>query len=96
MDKLQAHFKSWIEHPESDGVFGPGKAALLRFPRRDVASLHGERWLQFLSAGTRRYPFPADVARALERGVYAPPEAAPRDQAEAWITATRSWIRRIT
>jgi hypothetical protein len=72
------------------------RSALFRFSRSEVASLHGEGWLRFLSAKARRHPFPAEVAAALERGVYAPASETAAGEGEAWISATRGWIRRNT
>ncbi len=72
------------------------RVALLRFPRRQVASLHGEGWTSFLAGSARRTGFPDDVARALEACLYGPcaPEA-DRDAGDAWIAATGAWIRRV-
>ena len=77
------------------------RVALLRFPRRDVASLHGEGWTSFLRAGANRVGFPADVARALEERLYQPAHPdrparlGDRAAADAWIAAAGAWIRRV-
>jgi hypothetical protein len=72
------------------------RVALLRFPRRDVASLYGEQWLGFLSTSAPRTHFPAEVLHALERCLYGEPRAEDSEAAEAWITATGAWIRRTS
>jgi hypothetical protein len=72
------------------------RVALLRFPRRDVASLYGEQWLGFLSTSAPHTRFPAEVLHGLERCLYGEPRAEDSEAAEAWITATGAWIRRIS
>jgi hypothetical protein len=72
------------------------RVALLRFPRPDVASLHGDARLGFLSASSRRADFPAEVVHSLERCLYGPATAEDAAAGQAWIDAAGRWIRRIT
>jgi len=72
------------------------RVALARFPREEVAALHGARWLEFLERSGRG-GFPRDVAEALEAALYrrAQPDASEargREQAERWLGAVRRWI----
>lgn len=72
------------------------RVALKHFPRRDVASLYGEGWLDFLRENSRRAQFPAEVLHALEHCLYGRPDSVDRATGEAWLDATGSWIRRVT
>jgi hypothetical protein len=67
--------------------------ALARFPREEVAALHGARWLEFLERSARG-GFPRDVAEALEAALYRQPPlgASEREQAQRWLGAVRRWI----
>ncbi len=68
------------------------RVALARFPRHEVASLHGEPWARFVSSTARSPELTARMIAELELALYATPEAVPHEEAERWIGATRSWI----
>lgn len=69
------------------------RVAITRFPRRDVASLHGAEWTEFLLGASRARGMTEDVASELSLVVYAGPRAAPAEpRVEEWISATRNWI----
>ena len=73
------------------------RVALSHFERGEVAALHGNAWFEFLSEAGRNKGFPPELASGLERSVYAGPDRAPdRQQASAWITATRRWIGAVS
>jgi len=72
------------------------RVALFRFPRRDVAALHGNDWLRFLADESRSNAFPADVVFGLERSLYAKHTDPDEVDGEVWIAATSGWIRRMT
>ena len=71
--------------------------ALTRFPRQEVAALHGARWLEFLEQSGRK-GFPRDVAEALESALYRPHEpggaegSPAEDAGPRWLGAVRRWI----
>jgi uncharacterized protein with von Willebrand factor type A (vWA) domain len=72
------------------------RVALARFPREQVAALHGERWRELL-ARSRREGLPQDVAEALEAALYRPREqdAAPSGSEDAglrWLGAVRRFV----
>ena len=71
------------------------RLALVRFPRDEVASLHGGGRAAFLER-SRRAGFPSDVFASLECAVYAGPGDLPSPDAEVWIGAARRWIGRRT
>jgi hypothetical protein len=66
-------------------------AALLAFPQRDAAGLHGGEWIEFLdrAGGARRRFEP--LREALTVAPYAPPAACP--DAAPLIRAARDWLR---
>lgn len=73
------------------------RVALARFPRREVASLHGAEWVEFLSRSSARTRFPSEVVEAMERAVFAPAcEEHPPEDTAAWGAAAREWIRRMS
>ena len=73
------------------------RVALARFPRNEVASLHGATWIDFLNRASARTGFPSEVVEAMERTVFAPPfEESPREDTAAWGAAARAWIRRTS
>ena len=70
------------------------RVAIARFPRRDVASLHGSDWSRFLVRTSGDRGLTLEMLHDLSLAVYAGPSAeleAPR--VEAWTTAARNWIR---
>jgi len=76
------------------------RVALARFPRNEVASLHGAFWVDFLSRASERTGFPSEVVEAMERAIFAPPrqDHPPEDTEDtaAWGAAARAWIRRTS
>jgi len=73
------------------------RVAIARFPRRDVASLYGEDWLQFLSRTSGRKNLPREPMLSLMQAVYAAPGAnASGSLTHHWIGAVRHWIRENT
>ena len=73
------------------------RVALARFPRNEVASLHGAFWVDFLSRASARTGFPAEVVEAMERAVFAPLRREnPSEDTAAWGAAARAWIRRTS
>jgi hypothetical protein len=71
------------------------RVALARFPREDVAALHGAERLAFLERAAKS-GFPREVGLELESALYRRPDegAAARGEAEVlrWIGAVRRWI----
>lgn len=67
------------------------RAALARFPRREVAGLTGREWLDFLAAHGGGAGFAAPEAAPLVRAPYAPRIGA--DEAERIIGLCERWIR---
>ncbi len=72
------------------------RVALVRFPDDQVAALHGNAWIDFLSRTSERPETMVAVADGLEHSLYAPPEPVEHAQGDSWIEASRSWIRRNT
>ena len=71
------------------------RIALARFPRRDVASLHGSEWTEFFWRTSRRPELGERIAPAmaeLENALYAPPDGLQPEAPERWCDAARSWI----
>ena len=66
------------------------RAALARFPRREVAGLTGRDWLDFLTASGGGAGFTAPEAAPLVRAPYAPRIGA--DEAERIIGLCERWI----
>ena len=68
------------------------RVALARFPRRQVAALSGEAWLQFLDAQAKISGFRSGPGRVLATGPYAPHCTLQRADllvlARCWIRAT--------
>jgi len=70
------------------------RVAIARFPRRDVASLHGRDWSRFLVRTSGDRGLKVEIVHDLSLAVYAGPSAEPEaSRVEAWTTAARSWIR---
>ncbi|MCL6416445.1 DUF4381 domain-containing protein [Aestuariirhabdus sp. Z084] len=69
--------------------------ALQAFPRAQVASLSGERWLEFLDAQYPGPPFCGDLGRLMLTLDYAPPSHQTIDaqQARQLSEMARHWIR---
>lgn len=72
------------------------RVALARFARAAVAGLHGAEWLGFLAENAPAGGFPPEVGASIERAVYADPRANSRRDGDAWIAASREWIRRVS
>jgi len=70
------------------------RVALVRFPRREVASLYGAGRLGFLTGCRSHWGFPADALAEMEEALYGQAEPASASHPGAWIAATREWIRR--
>jgi hypothetical protein len=75
------------------------RVALARFPREEVAALHGAERLAFLERAAQS-GFPREVGEALESSLYRRPVDAggARDDAEVarWLGAVRRWIGAAT
>lgn len=70
------------------------RVALVRFARQEVASLHGAGRHSFLTRAQGRFEFPADALGSLEEALYGHPEQVGAGDPQAWISASRAWIRR--
>jgi hypothetical protein len=75
------------------------RVALYIAPRERVASLSGEKWLDFLNGRVRHSVFTEGAARLLIDIPYAPlaPEAGGGEELDAWtelVGCARSWVRR--
>jgi hypothetical protein len=72
------------------------RVALAAFPRTDVASLTGQRWISWLHQTGCDAVFPGEIARLLTETVYRPAAAStvPPEQLQALLDATRQWIQR--
>lgn len=66
------------------------RVALARFPRRQVAALSGEAWLQFLEARAQLGGFRDGPGRVLASAPYG---ARCRVEREALLVLARRWIR---
>ena len=102
--ELDALTRAWREHPDVAGLALAlssllRRFALTRFPREEVAALHGADRLAFLERAAKG-GFPREVGEALEAAVYRRPEegGAARDEAEVtrWLGAVRRWIGAAT
>ena len=70
------------------------RVAIARFPRRDVASLHGRDWSRFLVRTSGDRGLKVEIVHDLSLAVYAGPSAETEaSRVEAWTTAARNWIR---
>lgn len=90
---------------QADGVQGgvadvlPQAALLLRrvalsaYPRRQVAALYGDRWLEFLDRTGGHGAFAGAAGRVLLAGAYRPAEAPAPDAVAAALRACERWIR---
>jgi hypothetical protein len=70
------------------------RVALARRSRTEVASLHGEPWIAFLTLGSRRRGVSPDVVRELIQTAYRG-ERAMAGEPREWLAFARSWIREI-
>lgn len=69
------------------------RVAIARFPRRDVASLHGAEWSQFLIRTSGDRGVTDRIASDLAVAVYAGPSVGLEpSRVEEWISAARHWI----
>ena len=62
---------------------------------RDIASLHGEHWIAFLTQGRSDAACSPRVARELVHSAYAGDHAAATGDPREWIDFTRAWIREV-
>ena len=70
------------------------RVAIARFPRRDVASLHGRDWSRFLVATSGDRGLTPKLVHDLSLAVYAGLSAdLDGSRVEAWTTAARNWMR---
>lgn len=70
------------------------RVAVVRFPRRDVASLHGPGWSQFLLRTDAGGGLTEEIVRELSVAIYAGPSAASvASHVDVWSEAARGWIR---
>jgi hypothetical protein len=71
------------------------RVALHIAPRKDVASLSGESWLEFLDGRVKGTPFTTGAGRRLLEVPYAPPAqmASTRDDGPELLSRARQWIR---
>lgn len=70
------------------------RAALTAWPRVEVASLAGPRWLEFLDSTSTGRDFRDGPGRALGDRVYAPGGApATEEERRAFLDVVRRWIR---
>jgi len=71
------------------------RLALMRFPRRDIASLTGQDWLRFLDSSGGEGQFSHGPGRVLAQGPYM--RQLPDDvDSHALTSLIRHWIRRNT
>ena len=70
------------------------RIAISRFPRRDVAGLHGAEWSHFLTRTNASGRLTSELAGELSMAVYAGPgHTDAGSPAETWTLAVRDWIR---
>ena len=70
------------------------RVALTRYGQREVASLAGDDWSDFLMRTGRRLGITSEHAHGLVEAIYAGPHARGDESAPGhWIHATRRWIR---
>jgi len=69
------------------------RAALAAYPRREVAALHGEAWLQYLNSRCPRPVFSPQQARLLARDAFSTHPAIAPEQARALLRAASAWLR---
>jgi hypothetical protein len=62
---------------------------------QDIASLHGERWIAFLTQGRSDAACSPRVARELVHSAYAGDRAAGAGDPREWVDFTRAWIREV-
>ncbi len=67
------------------------RAALCRYPRAEIAPLHGKEWLQFLDRSGRLTGFSEGPGQALGLAAYGP---AAQCEPAALETLCRQWLRR--
>ena len=72
------------------------RVALAAFPRRRVAALSGDDWLQFLEASCPGTSFTTGPGRLLADAVHDPSQAAriPPERGRQLVALVRTWIRR--
>ena len=69
--------------------------AALEASSSEVASLHGERWIAYLTEGRKDPACNSRVARELVHSAYAGECAAQTGDPREWIDFTRAWIREV-
>jgi len=67
------------------------RAALCRYPRATVASLHGDAWLRFLDESAAMDAFRAGAGQPLGAGAYMPAPSCNPDEVAALCS---EWLRR--
>jgi hypothetical protein len=70
------------------------RVALARRARAEVASLHGEPWIAFLTQGSQRRGVSPDVVRELIQTAYRGERAIAGEPRE-WLAFARIWIREV-
>ncbi len=70
------------------------RVALARRTRAEVAALHGEPWIAFLTQGPKRGVDASHVVRDLIQTAYRGERSA-AGEPQAWLAFARSWIREV-
>jgi hypothetical protein len=70
------------------------RVALARRARAEVASLHGEAWIAYLTQGSQRRELSPHVARDLIQTAYRGERSSAGDPA-AWLAFAHDWIREV-
>jgi hypothetical protein len=70
------------------------RVALARHARTQVASLHGEPWIAYLTQGSQRRELSPLVARDLIQTAYRGERSSAGDPGE-WLAFARNWIREV-
>jgi len=72
------------------------RVAISRFPREEVASLHGQPWLDFLDRTFGEgAPFQSAHGKLLSAGPYVREAALHADELDALLSLAEEWVRKL-
>ena len=93
--RIQSHYQQTVDGRKSIAALSVflRRAALLKYPRQQIAGLHGQAWLEFLNETTATTVFTVGPGKLL---LTAPYQAQVEENLTELLQIVAQWLKKIT